>query len=213
MTPGTSNGLVRHSIDWNGTTHFYYQSNRSQNAFYYMPDTFKLARRPEPPHKPIVSVSFASADQSLEAVRVKVTYVAVPVVNRERLTAALPAIRALIPATLAAEPIELEPLLPAPKALRLNLSYPGSDTSTGPFAPRPQAFVDLRSGIVDSIPELTYEQFRGLFDALFSTGQLTLTGNVVLDLGNEGESSSSSSDSSTPPSRSRAGPRRLKATP
>jgi hypothetical protein len=188
VTPGTSSGLVRRRVDWNGTTHFYYQSDRSRNAFYYMPDTFKLARRPEPPHQPIFSVHFESADGSLDTLRVSVSYVAVPVVNRERLTAALPTIRTFIPPVLAAQPIDLEPLLPDPKGMRLSLSYPGSDNSTGPFAPRSQALVDLRSGIVDSIPNLTIDQFSGLYDALFSTGQLTFTGNVTLDLGNDGES-------------------------
>jgi hypothetical protein len=187
MTPGASSSLVRQRVEWNGTTHFYYQSSRSPNAFYYMPDTFKLARRPESPYQPILSVRFELKDGSLET-SVSVTYVAMPVVNRERLTAALPTLRTFIPAALAAEPIDLEPLLPNPKGMNLSLSYPGSDNSKGPFAPRPQALVDLRSGITDVIENLTIDQFKGLYDALFSTGQLTFTGNVTLDLGNDGES-------------------------
>jgi hypothetical protein len=190
VTPGASSGLVRRQVDWNGTRHFYYQSNRSRNAFYYMPDTFKLARRSEPPHQPILSASFESTDQdrSLDGLRATVTYVAVPVVSRERLTAALPTLRNFTLPELAEAPIDLEPLLPDPKGMRLRLSYPGADISTGPFAPRLQAQVDLRSAIVDSIPNLTIDQFRALYDALFSTGQLTLTGSVTFDLGSEGES-------------------------
>jgi hypothetical protein len=72
--------------------------------------------------------------------------------------------------------------------MNLSLSYPGSDSSKGPFAPRPQALVDLRSGITDVIENLTIDQFKALYDALFSTGQVMFTGNVTLELGNDGES-------------------------
>jgi hypothetical protein len=86
----------------------------------------------------------------------------------------------------AAGGIELEPLLPDPANIKLKLSYPGADVQGGPFALRPQAAADLRAGIVDAL-NLSLDQFRALYDAMFSTGQLLFTGMVEFQMGGVGE--------------------------
>ncbi|HEX5110306.1 MAG TPA: hypothetical protein VFV95_17770, partial [Vicinamibacterales bacterium] len=187
IIPGASRGLQRTQVSWNGRSYSYYQDDRSRNVFYYLPDTFKIARRPEPPHRPLLSVAFESQDGSRDALRVAVTYCAVPIVNRDRLTAALPSIKSLVPPEiLATAPLQLEPLLPDPAQMRLKLAVPGSDTA-GPFTERKGAGVDLRAGIVDAVTELTLDEFRGLFEAMFAEGQLLFTGSVSFQLGNIGE--------------------------
>jgi hypothetical protein len=188
IVPGTNVGLQRKQVSWNGRSHSYYQDGRSLNLFYFLPDTFKLARRPEAPHRPLLSAAFTSADGSREQLRVTVTYCAVPIVSRERLTAALPTLATMVPPeVLATAPIELEPLLPAADGMTVKLAYPGADTSGGPFAARPGAVVDLRAGVVDAVSSLTVEEFRGALDAICSEGQLLFTGSVGFQLGNIGE--------------------------
>ncbi len=186
--PGASQGLLRKQIAWKGQPYVFYQDDGARNLFYYLPDTFKIARRPAAPHEPILSVRFESTDGSKERVSASCTYCAVPVVNRERLAAALPSLKALVPDDVltSAGGIELEPLLPDPSSIVLKLAYPGSTTAEGPFAARPQATVDLRAGIVDALT-LTLDQFRAAYEALFSTGQLLFSGVVAFDMGGVGE--------------------------
>jgi hypothetical protein len=188
MTHGGSQGLLRRVIDWNGQPHIYYQDDGARNVFYYLPDTLKIARRPAAPHEPLMSVRFDSEDGSKERMQVTVAYCAVPWINRERLAAAVASMQSLVPADiLAASPgIELEPLLPDPSKMVLKLAAPGSGVAGGPFTPRPGAAVDLRSGIVDALT-MNVEQFRALFDAMFSRGQLLFSGSVEFDLGGTSE--------------------------
>ena len=91
------------------------------------------------------------------------------------------------PEILATAPLQLEPLLPDPAQVRLKLAVPGSDVAAGPFTERKGAAVDLRAGIVDALTQLTLDEFRGLFEAMFSEGQLLFTGSVSFQLGNVGE--------------------------
>jgi hypothetical protein len=186
--PGASQGLLRRQIAWNGQPHVYYQDDGARNLFYYLPDTFKIARRATAPHEPLMSVRFESEDGSKARVKASCTYCAVPVVNRERLVSALPSMKALVPGDIlaAAGGIELEPLLPDPASIRLKLAFPGSTTNDGPFATRPDATVDLRTGIVDALT-LGLDEFRAAYDALFSTGQLLFSGIVTFDMGGTGE--------------------------
>ena len=73
VIPGASRGLQRTQVSWNGRSYSYYQDDRSRNLFYYLPDTFKIARRPEAPHRPLLSAAFESQDGSRDALRVAVT--------------------------------------------------------------------------------------------------------------------------------------------
>lgn len=188
MTSGGNAGLLRRVISWNGQAHVYYQDGGARNLFYYLPDSFKIARRPAPPHEPVVSVRFDSEDGSREKMQVTLSYCAIPSINRERLAAAVTEMKALVPPDIlaASSGIELEPLLPDPSKMVLKLAYPGAEATGGPFAPRPGATVDLRSGIVDSLT-MNVEQFRALFDAMFSRGQLLFSGTLEFDMGGTGE--------------------------
>lgn len=188
MTPGANTGLLRRVISWDGQAHIYYQDGGARNVFYYLPDTFRIARRPTAPHEPLMSVRFDSEDGSREKMQVTISYCAIPSINRERLAAAVTEMKALVPPDIltGSSGIELEPLLPDPSKMVLKLAYPGAEASGGPFAPRPGAAVDLRSGIVDALT-MNVEQFRALFDAMFSRGQLLFSGALEFDMGGTGE--------------------------
>lgn len=188
VRPGGSTGLLRRQVNWGGRFHSYYQSSLGSNVFYYLPDTFKLARRPVAPHEPFATMRFQSDDGSLERMEASFSFFGSPVVDQERLLGSVPVLRGLVDAdVLRAEgDLQLEPLLPAPENLKLRLSYPGADTRGGPFEARPGASVDLRTGITDSLT-MPMVQFQALYDALFSASGFSLAGAVSFQMGDVGE--------------------------
>jgi len=181
-------GLLRKPVLWNGVSHSYYQAGIGSNVFYYLPDTFKLGRRPEAPHQPIASVKFQSADGSLAAMRATFAYFATAVVNWERLLESTEKLRSFVDEEVlrTTGDVVLEPLLPAPDNVVVKLTYPGADLSGGPFELRPKATVDLRLGVTDAL-SLPVDPFMELYTALFVSETLSLAGAVSIRMGDQGE--------------------------
>jgi hypothetical protein len=187
-TPGERFDLVRHQIRWKEIMHSYYQNPVRSNQFYYLPDAFKIGRRPESPHNPVMSVRFTTTDASIDAVQVSLDYIALPFVDPARLQAAASELKQKITQPLPpdANGLDFEPLLNPPDKTQLLLAIPRSDTASGPFDDRKGAMVDLRSGIHDSL-SLNMSQFQAVYDALFGGSINLLSGNVVMNLGGEQE--------------------------
>ncbi len=187
-TPGERFDLVRHQIRWKEIMHSYYQNPVRSNQFYYLPDAFKIGRRPESPHNPVMSVRFTTTDASIDAVQVSLDYIALPFVDPARLQAAASELKQKITQPLPpdANGLDFEPLLNPPDKTQLLVAIPRSDTASGPFDDRKGAMVDLRSGIHDSL-SLNMSQFQAVYDALFGGSINLLSGNVVMNLGGEQE--------------------------
>jgi hypothetical protein len=189
-TPGERFELVRHQVTCpkSGRSHSYYQNPVRSYEFYYLPDAFKIARFPQSPHKPTMSVRFATTDASIDAVQVSLDYIALPFVDPARLEAAASELKQKItePLPPAAKGLDFEPLLNPPDKTQFLLAIPRSDASSGPFDDRKGAMVDLRSGIHDSL-SLNMSQFQAVYDALFGGSINLLSGNVVMNLGGEQE--------------------------
>jgi hypothetical protein len=188
ISPGGGGGLLRRQAMWKGRFHSYYQAGAGSNVFYYLPDTFKLGRRPAAPHEPFASVRFDSDDGSLENMQASFAFFAAPVIDQERLLNVIPTLRASVDGDVLRTEgdVQLEPLLPAPDNLKLKLSYPGAGVSGGPFQARPAAAVCLRSGVTDTLT-MPLPQFQALYDSLFSAGGVTVTGIVSFQMGDVGE--------------------------
>lgn len=168
-----------------GQSHHYYRDGARPYVFYYTPDTFKIARRPDGSHEPLLSVRFgdpAAADD----LKVTFSFIAAPYVDPARLTDAADKLKGSMGDGLpkGIDTPQFEPLSTPPDKTRFQLSYPGSDTSHGPFELRDKAKVDLRSGIQDSL-NLSLAQFQSLYDALFDPSSLLLTGTVNAQLGSD----------------------------
>src|SRR6266436_655974 len=189
-TPGERFELVRHQVTCpkSGRSHSYYQNPVRSYEFYYLPDAFKIARLPQSPHKPTMSVRFATTDASIDAVQVSLDYIALPFVDPARLEAAASELKQKITEPLPpdAKGLDFEPLLNPPDNTQFLLAIPRSDASSGPFDDRKGAMVDLRSGIHDSL-SLNMSQFQAVYDALFGGSINLLSGNVVMNLGGEQE--------------------------
>ena len=189
VTPASSGGrmgLTRYQVPWSdGRSHTYYQDIARPYLFYYLPDCFKIARRPDGAHEPLMSVSFGQA-ASVDDLKATFSFIAVPYVDSKRLQDASGKLRSHIGDSLpkGVTGPQFEPLLSAPEKTHFSLSYPGCDTSKGPFELRDKAAVDLRGGIHDSLT-LPLPKFQSLYDALFSPSSLILTGKVDVDLGSD----------------------------
>ncbi len=153
----------------------YYQDPAERHIFYYLPDSFKLVRRPESPHYPLLSIRFQPVENS-EDVQVTIDYWAYPYVDAARLEAATTELRKYIP----------DPPLPGITGLvfqplvasnpRLFLGLPKSDGSLA-YQERPDVLVELRTGFRDS-RTLSLENFQAIYDAIFSPTTQLFQGQV-----------------------------------
>lgn len=179
ITPSSDRpGLIRHQLSWGGAFHSYYQESSRKHLFYYLPDAFKLARQPDSPFLPFMSVRFASEDGSLEASEATLAYAAAPFVDPGRLKAAALHFQSLMtetPSAGVAVPV-FQPLLADADRLSFRLALPGA--ADGLFQPRPGASVNLKLGIVDSL-SLSMPELQSVFDALMGTGAAVLMNGEV----------------------------------
>lgn len=187
-TPGGQFDLVRHQVPWKGQMHSYYQNPIRSYQFYYLPDSFKVARRPKPPYEPVISVRFAATEASFDKVQVAMDYIALPFVDANRLEAAVQTLKTKISGTVPPDVngLSYEPLLNPADKTHLRVAIPRGDASSA-FDERKDALVDLRSGIHDSL-SLMMPQFQAVYDAMFGSSNILLSGTVTMDLGGDQES-------------------------
>ena len=159
--------------DPNGRVHTYFYSFTKPNLFYYLPDTFKLARTLTPPFVPAMTIK-NDPSQGPSNPRVALTAFLRPDVDAARLLAAKAALTAHIPASSGApnpEP-ELQPLQ-AKAVLKLGVPRSGAVQTV-----ETDAVVDLANGFL--FDELMADtDFLVVFAALNTTGISTLFRGVV----------------------------------
>jgi hypothetical protein len=182
VTPvsGQHFGLIRQEV----ASHVYFQDQAQPHVFYYLPDSFKIARIPESPHYPFMSVRFQTTEGSLTeptALPVTLEYVAVPFVDAERLaTAASNLIRHVPePLTGGVDGPVFRPFLA--DTLRYKVVLPRADVSE---PTQGEYLVDLRSGIHHRLT-LPVQDFQAVFEAMFGGSAVLFRGQVDVDL-NEG---------------------------
>ena len=156
-----STGLIRFQVG----SFNYYQEMARRHIFYYLPDSFKIARRPESPHTPIMSIQFPKQDEAV------LKYFALPYVDSDRLEAAANKLKDVTPE------IEFQPLIPSPDKIQFELKLP---TSQDPA--RQMALISPRSGITGEL-HLTMEEFQKVFDAIFGGPEnLFFQGQVKIEV-------------------------------
>jgi hypothetical protein len=185
ITPGSGQSfrLIRRTIESNS----YYQDPAQPYLFYYLPDSFKIARIPQSPHLPFMMVRFVApeGDPSPERLQATLNYASIPFVDPDRLEADSDKLKqryltGSLPAGVDG-PV-FEPLLVDAKGIRFLLSLPRTDPSSGPYQERKGASVDLRSGIHD-ILTLAIKDFQTIFEAMFSPVALLFDGRIEMDIG------------------------------
>lgn len=170
----TESGWIHHAV--NG--HSYYQDAADRTKFKYLPDAFRLARRPKPPYRPALRVQMLPAEDGGEP-DVELTYLAVPYVDMERLDADRADLRSELPPD-ADEP-EFKPLV-ATKKPAFRVSLPGSEG----FTERPEASVHLRDGIDDRV-RMSLKDFRTVYQSMMSDQSRLFHGEVLVDIADNTE--------------------------
>ena len=186
--PDRTFGLLLRQVEWRGRMHHYYQDEASPYKFYYLPDAFKITRKSELPYTPNMRVRFTSEDGSLERMRVSLEYVAVPVVEPERLENAAEELKEHLPSPMPAHitDAEFRPLVvDKVEQLRLTLALPRADTSGTPRQERPGVVSTLTDAFKDGIADLTMSDFQTIFDALFGKSAVVFSGEVRVGGGDQ----------------------------
>ncbi|WP_190342706.1 hypothetical protein [Leptolyngbya sp. FACHB-36] len=162
--------------------HSYYQDPVQKYVFYYLPDSFKLVRRPESPHYPMIAVRFTPVGTTGE-IRATIDYWAFPYVNAARLETAAKTLSQYLPQPLpvGVSGVVFQPLVASKP--RLFLGLPNAD-GIPTNQERPDVLVELRTGFRDS-RTLSEEAFQTVYDALFSESTQLFQGQVVVDLPDE----------------------------
>jgi hypothetical protein len=182
--PGTARSLIARVVTWGGVSYTYYQDPDDTWEFSYLPDCFKLARRQGPTYEPMMKLHFAVPSDTPDpfaATRVRLEYIAVPVVDQNRLADAAAKLKPFVSVPLPAgiDGPRFTPLIGvAADKVRLHLTMPGAVGS----GERPQLRVNLRAGISDTL-EMGLAEFQPLFDALLGAGLTLFTGEVDVNLG------------------------------
>jgi hypothetical protein len=159
--------------------HAYLQDKGEPSVFYYLPDSFKLARRDVAPYLPQMVVRIAAPDGGLQSAAVTVDYVVEPFVDAERLEAAAAALKAEIPAATSArtEP-ELRPLQ---ARASLKMWIPGAAGAA--LSDQKDVAIDLANGYLHSLT-LPLDGFRQLYAAAYSRDATSLfSGQVLVETG------------------------------
>jgi hypothetical protein len=159
--------------------HSYYQDPVERQIFYYLPDRFKLVRRPESPHYPMIALKVNSPDGSDTNMQVTIDYWAAPFIDQNRLNAAAIDLANFIPKPWPASitGVVFQALVAEHPRLYLSLPNPGGSQSTREC---PDVIVELRSGFQDS-RTLPLTAFQAVYDALFSDVTQLFQGQVKVE--------------------------------
>lgn len=172
----TLGGLVLEQLAFDGRHHSYYYAASRPEVIYYLPDAFKLARTPESPHAPMLSVAFDSADGHPASTSATVTFAASAVVSHARLLAAATVLAER--SGIAVEAMDLQPFLADASRLALRVTLPGA---AGVSAVLEGARIDLRSALSAGF-QLPLDTFRAMFDRLNGASPRLFDGEVEVRL-------------------------------
>lgn len=159
-TGGTQTAFKRWPVRWKGRDYSYFQETTRPNVFHYLPDAFKLARRPQSPHVPLLAFQLETAADA-ESPTVRLDYSAFKTEDEERLLHAAQELSSRIPSG-----------DPAPVMLPASFDNPTFElalprgASGGPFVTRKGAAVSSSLGLVDSLTQLPLNEFQAIWDAM-----------------------------------------------
>jgi hypothetical protein len=177
QTPSTLNHVSVPYPQSAAKSYLYWQDPLQPGQLYFLPDAYKIARLATSPHTPAINVTTSGSDPS--TLNVTLTFFALPVWDPNRIVAAAagPLLTGFSISTIASLAI-----LPATTTqLLLNLPATDSSASNAPV-PVANASIDTANGIQGSVT-LSLAQFQQVYNALFVTPSVLLSGqvNVTVD--------------------------------
>lgn len=155
----------------------YWQDPLQPDQFYFLPDAYKIARLATSPHTPAINVTTSGSDPS--TMNVTLTFFALPDWDPNRIATA--AAGPLLTGFSISKIASLSILPATTTQLLLNLPATDSSASNAPI-PIANATIDTANGIQGSVT-LSLAQFQQVYNALFVTPSVLLSGqvNVTVD--------------------------------
>jgi hypothetical protein len=161
--------------------HFpYYQNSQDASIFFFLPDSYQLARRQKEPFAPEMLVRMSTPDGTLEKATAIIEYVVRPHISPDRLEAALARLANELPPTMVAEGKQpkLQPLAAFPK---YRMRIPGA--AGVEMKDYEGVSIDLANGFKHTLTA-TLPEFQQLFASAFSNNANSLfTGEVLVETG------------------------------
>ena len=159
------------AVDWNGRRYPYYQASNQLSQVYFLPDSFRVGRETDPPHRPTLAVSSSGADQ--DHIAMTLSYTAAPEWDQNRIDDAATALQKTLGLT---APPAMGLFQATQTSLFLNL--PSADPAVGnALAEQKGAVIDLTAGIQGSVT-MGLTQFKQVYDAMFDKLSAILSGEV-----------------------------------
>jgi hypothetical protein len=148
-----------------------FQDQNDAKSWYYLPHAFKIARRDTPPFLPLLNVTISGA--TMDDAKATVFFIAVPVVDMQKLNAAEKQIQAGHPE----ETVTLQPLA-TPGAIKYGLFLPGTPS----FQDRSAVRVALDQPLADSLPQMSLGDFQTAFASLTVPVAQYLQGTITVPI-------------------------------
>jgi len=166
----------------------YWQNPLQPAQIYFLPDSYKIARLATSPHTPAINISTSGSDPA--TLNVTLTFIALPVWDPNRITAAAATSGPLNAGFALPSGTNLSlSVLPATNT-QLLLNLPSNDTSaSNPPVPISNAQIDTASGIQASVT-LSLPQFQQVYNAMFVTPSVLLSGQLNVTVDQDTESAS-----------------------
>ena len=175
ITPASgAGGFVRHRVAWRGTFHTYLQDASRPSVVYCFPDKFKIARRPDAPFTPFITVRVTTRPDGAQS-DVVFDYVVAPYTDARRLADARAQL--LAEPRLGAATVQFQPF--ASSDVRYFLDRP---TAAGAVREqRTDAALVLQGALKDTLA-MPLADFRLLFDAMQRRTASMFVGRVEIDV-------------------------------
>ena len=170
-------GLIRIQKIYQSAFYAYYQDASRRHVIYYLPDSFKLARRSKSPYYPDMSVRIRSTDGSEETTEVSMDYTLKPHVDPARLASALVALKAGIGDSSAHQEVDLQPF--PLNEFKFFISYPAADGNR--TVERNIEATVLREGLRDTLA-LTLPEFVTVFSSMTGREVTRFSGNIEIQI-------------------------------
>jgi hypothetical protein len=178
IQPGSGDSrLVRFRVSWLGTFHTYLQDASRPEVVYFFPDSFRVARRTDPPFTPYITVRVSGQGGGADA-DVVFDYIVAPHTNAERLTGARAAL--LADPQFGASNVQFQPFVT--DDVRFFIDRPTQQGTK--LEERTGVSLVLQGALKDTLV-MKLPDFQLLFDAMHRDTASLFLGRVEIDVPGE----------------------------
>jgi hypothetical protein len=174
-------GYIQWSVSWKGKAYNYYQDNQHSNRVFFLPDSFKISKRPDG-NSSASLLQFQTSDGTIEKMSATFRFFAEPVAEYARIENA----REQIGQQIGANPETISMQDAQNVSTQLTLYLPTDDGNASRPTVQENAQINFRNGIINELSNMPFKAFQSLWDAIFNTApeQPIFTGWVSVSIQN-----------------------------